>query len=60
VPEENGYELRLPTDKMQQFQNIRYAILQQSIMTSLQSVSNTDEAFPEPKKATVAPAKKKK
>jgi membrane-bound lytic murein transglycosylase D len=60
VPEENGYELRLPNDKMQQFQNIRYAILQQSIMTSLQSVSNTDEAFPEPKKATVIPAKKKK
>jgi membrane-bound lytic murein transglycosylase D len=60
VPEENGYELRLPTDKMQQFQNIRYAILQQSIMTSLQSVSNTDDAFPEPKKAAVVPAKKKK
>jgi membrane-bound lytic murein transglycosylase D len=60
VPEENGYELRLPADKMQQFQNIRYAILQQSIMTSIQSVSNTDEAFPEPKKAPVIPAKKKK
>jgi len=61
VSEEAGYELRLPEEKMQQFSNNRYQILQQSIMASLQSVTQTPEGFPEPKKAAVpATAVKKK
>lgn len=61
VSEEAGYELRLPDDKMQQFSNNRYQILQQSIMASLQSVTEAPEGFPEPKKAAVpATAVKKK
>ncbi|MCU0388111.1 MAG: hypothetical protein MUE71_05845, partial [Chitinophagaceae bacterium] len=51
VPEEEGYELRLPSEKMQQFNSMRYQILQQSIMASLQSVTSTPEGFPEPKPA---------
>jgi membrane-bound lytic murein transglycosylase D len=61
VSEDEGYELRLPDEKMQQFANNRYQILQQSIMASLQSVTETPEGFPEPKKAAVpAKAVKKK
>jgi membrane-bound lytic murein transglycosylase D len=60
VPEEEGYELRLPDDKMQQFNNVRYQILQQSIMASLQSVTESLDGFPEPKKTTVAPATTRK
>jgi membrane-bound lytic murein transglycosylase D len=61
VSEEAGYELRLPDEKMQQFLNNRYQILQQSIMASLQSVTETPEGFPEPKKAgTPATSVKKK
>jgi membrane-bound lytic murein transglycosylase D len=57
VPEDEGYELRLPDDKMQQFNNARYQILQQSIMASLQSVTAAPEGFPEPKAPAVKPAK---
>jgi len=61
VSEEEGYELRLPDEKMAQFSNNRYQILQQSIMASLQSVTETPEGFPEPKKAaTPATSVKKK
>lgn len=61
VQEEEGYELRLPDDKMLQFNNARYQILQQSIMASLQSVSTAPQGFPEPKAPAVkTPATKKK
>jgi membrane-bound lytic murein transglycosylase D len=60
VSEEEGYELRLPDEKMQQFSNQRYQILQQSIMASLQSVTDTPEGFPEPKKQSTPVVKKKK
>ncbi len=63
VQEEEGYELRLPEEKMLQFNNARYQILQQSIMASLQSVSTTPAGFPEPKapaaKSASVPVKKK-
>ena len=58
VPEDEGYALVLPLDKMQQFNQVRYQILQQSIMASLQSVTNAPEGFPSPQKAT-EPAKTK-
>jgi len=56
VPEDEGYELRLPAEKMQLFTNIRYQILQQSIMASLQSANSIPEGFPEPRKVTASPA----
>jgi membrane-bound lytic murein transglycosylase D len=59
VPEEEGYELRLPEEKMQQFNAVRYQVLQQSIMTSLQSVTESLDGFPDPKK-TPAPVNVKK
>ncbi len=60
VADEEGYELRLPDEKMQQFKHNRYQILQQSIMASLQSVTETPEGFPEPKKAAVPATSVKK
>jgi membrane-bound lytic murein transglycosylase D len=63
VQEEEGYEIRLPEDKMQQFNTIRYQILQQSIMASLQSVTAAPEGFPDPNKkpaATTTPVRKRK
>lgn len=56
VHEEEGYELRLPEEKMPQFNAQRYQILQQSIMTSLQSVTDVAEGFPDPKKVPAVPA----
>jgi membrane-bound lytic murein transglycosylase D len=56
VHEEEGYELRLPEDKLQQFNTQRYSILQQSNMASLQSVTESVNDFPDPKKAAAAPA----
>jgi membrane-bound lytic murein transglycosylase D len=62
VLEEEGYPLRLPDEKMKQFNNVRYQVLQQSIMASLQSATDTPEGFPEPRKtaAPATPVKKKK
>ena len=60
VPEDEGYELRLPTEKMQQFNSVRYQVLQQSIMASLQSVNSAPEGFPEPKPVAPAPSPSRK
>ena len=57
VQEEQGYDLRLPEEKMQLFNHVRYQVLQQSIMASLQSVSTAPQGFPDPKAAPVKPAK---
>jgi membrane-bound lytic murein transglycosylase D len=46
---EGGCTLRLPKDKMDQFQANRYIILRQSLMTNLESAGNIGSGFPEPK-----------
>jgi len=54
VPEEDGYELRLPSDKMESFKAQRYVILQQSILTLLNGVHQGIETYPQAKPATPA------
>lgn len=51
VPEEDGYELRLPTDKMELFKAQRYVILQQSILSLLNGVHQGIETYPQAKPA---------
>ncbi|MCU0374591.1 MAG: lytic transglycosylase domain-containing protein [Chitinophagaceae bacterium] len=49
VPEEDGYELRLPADKMELFKAQRYVILQQSILSLLNGVHQGIETYPQAK-----------
>jgi len=58
VSEENGYELLLPVDKMEQFTSHRYVILQQSIMALLSSLNNNSDGYPVAKPKPVAKSKK--
>jgi membrane-bound lytic murein transglycosylase D len=46
---EGGCTLRLPKDKMDQFQANRYIILRQSLMSNLESAGNIGTGYPEPK-----------
>lgn len=57
VSEDEGYELMLPADKMEQFTTHRYVILQQSIMALLSSLQNNSETFPEAKPKPAAKSK---
>lgn len=49
VSEPEGYPLRLPIDKLDQFNAYRYTILHMSILAQLQSASSASLGYPAPK-----------
>jgi len=44
----DGYELRLPKEKMELFRHNRYSILRQSIMAKIESLNNQKSGYPDP------------